>query len=111
MRGLVLVCSLAACSSSSTEDLKFPKSFLFGSATAGFQVEMGCPTLAAAACEDPNSDWYTWITAPELVADSTLHITGEAPAHGPGFYELFQEDLDRAKNELHHNGFRLSIEW
>lgn len=30
-----------------TEDLTFPKGFLFGSAIAGFQVEMGCPTVRA----------------------------------------------------------------
>jgi hypothetical protein len=30
----------------------FPRDFLFGTAIAGFQVEMGCPTLPAAACED-----------------------------------------------------------
>src|SRR5262249_52331549 len=107
MRWLLL---LAACTSS-PENLKFPKGFLFGSATAGFQVEMGCPTVAASECEDPNSDWYTWITEPSLIMDSTLHITGEPPGDGPGFYELYPQDLDRAVNELRHNGFRLSIEW
>src|SRR5437868_13101511 len=28
----------------------FPKDFVFGSAIAGFQVDMGCPTIAAAEC-------------------------------------------------------------
>jgi beta-glucosidase/6-phospho-beta-glucosidase/beta-galactosidase len=93
------------------EDLTFPKGFLFGTATAGFQVEMGCPTTPAARCEDANSDWYTWITNPKLVADPALSITGTPPAQGPGFYELYPQDLDRAKNELHNNAFRMSIEW
>ena len=109
MRWLGLACLISACSSS--PNLKFDKSFLFGSATAGFQVEMGCPTISPDECDDRNSDWYEWVTAPELVGDSTLHITGETPDHGPGFYELYAQDLDRAANELHHNGFRLSIEW
>src|SRR4051794_22679482 len=34
---------------------RFPPGFVFGSAVAGFQVDMGCPTLDRAACEDPNS--------------------------------------------------------
>jgi beta-glucosidase/6-phospho-beta-glucosidase/beta-galactosidase len=110
MRWSLLPLVLSACEPA-PERLKFPSTFLFGTATAGFQVEMGCPTVAAAECEDRNSDWYTWITSPELVMDSTLHITGESPADGPGFYELYAQDLDRAKNELRHNGFRLSIEW
>jgi beta-galactosidase len=110
MRWLVMAMCAAGCGPSA-ESLKFPSGFLFGSATAGFQVEMGCPTVAAAECEDRNSDWYDWVTQPALVMDSTLHITGEPPAHGPGFYELYAQDLDRAKGELGHNGFRLSIEW
>jgi beta-glucosidase/6-phospho-beta-glucosidase/beta-galactosidase len=104
-----LVAGLAAAGCA--EDLSFPKGFLFGTATAGFQVEMGCPTTAAARCEDPNSDWYTWITNPKLVGDSGLDIAGTPPSQGPGFYELYAQDLDRAKNELHNNAFRLSIEW
>jgi beta-glucosidase/6-phospho-beta-glucosidase/beta-galactosidase len=107
-RRLLLVCLVAAgCG----EDLTFPKGFLFGTATAGFQVEMGCPTIPAARCEDANSDWYTWITNPKLIGDSGLDIAGTPPGQGPGFYELYPQDLDRAKNELHNNAFRLSIEW
>ena len=32
-----------------TADGRFPDSFLFGSAIAGFQAEMGCPTLPRAS--------------------------------------------------------------
>jgi beta-galactosidase len=109
MRATLLCClALAGCGS---EDLTFPKGFLFGTAIAGFQVEMGCPTIAAATCEDRNSDWYTWITDPTLTADTGLYIAGTPPSQGPGFYELYPQDLDRAANELHNNAFRLSIEW
>jgi beta-glucosidase/6-phospho-beta-glucosidase/beta-galactosidase len=104
---LLCLALVAGCS----EDLTFPKGFLFGSAIAGFQVEMGCPTVPAAKCEDRNSDWYTWITKPELLADSGLYLEGDPPTAGPGFYELYQQDLDRAANELHGNALRLSIEW
>ena len=93
------------------EEHGFPRSFLMGTAIAGFQVDMGCPTLPAAKCDDPNSDWYTWVTDPALVHDSKLFITDQPPGAGPGFAELYAQDLDRAANELHSNALRLSIEW
>ena len=31
-------------------DTVFPKNFVWGAAIAGFQVDMGCPTLPAAQC-------------------------------------------------------------
>src|SRR5437870_797117 len=86
-------------------NLPFPPSFLFGTATAGFQVDMGCPTLPAAQCSDPNSDWYVWVTKPELVGNADLQLSGDAPTLEPGFYELYAQDFDRAKNELHNNTF------
>jgi beta-glucosidase/6-phospho-beta-glucosidase/beta-galactosidase len=100
---------IAACDA--PEDLRFPKTFRFGTATAGFQVEMGCPTVAAASCEDPGSDWYTFITKKELLSDPALYLTPDPPSSGPGFFELYPQDLDRAAGELHHNAFRLSLEW
>src|SRR5579883_14375 len=103
--------SLCGCGQSSTAP-SFPKGFLFGTATAGFQVEMGCPTIPADKCEDKNSDWYVWVTNPTIAADSTTFIEPNQPISGsPGFYELYAQDLDRAANELHNNAFRMSIEW
>jgi beta-glucosidase/6-phospho-beta-glucosidase/beta-galactosidase len=93
------------------EDLSFPSSFLFGTAIAGFQADMGCPTLPAEQCEDRASDWYAWITRPELLKDPATHLAGTPPSGGPGFFELYPQDLDRAANELHSNALRLSIEW
>jgi beta-glucosidase/6-phospho-beta-glucosidase/beta-galactosidase len=90
---------------------RFPDKFLFGTATAGFQIDMGCPKLDKATCEDPNSDWYVWVTHPELVGDRMLFIAGTPPSKGPGFFELYAQDLDRAANELHNGALRLSIEW
>ena len=105
----LLLLLVAGCSSS--EDLTFPKGFLFGSAVAGFQVEMGCPTVKPEECEDRHSDWYQFITAPSLKNDPNLFIAGDPPTAGPGFYELYPQDLDRAANELHSNALRISIEW
>jgi beta-glucosidase/6-phospho-beta-glucosidase/beta-galactosidase len=106
----IVVLLLGSCASG--EDMSFSKGFLFGTATAGFQVEMGCPTVPAGKCEDRNSDWYTWVTNPAIVGDPTAFIVANQPISGsPGFYELWAQDLDRAANELHNNAFRLSIEW
>lgn len=112
----VLTLALAfsgACSSSDAtppETFELPKGFLFGTAIAGFQVDMGCPSQVP-GCVDPNSDWYTWVTKPELVSDSSTHVRNDPVSRGPGFYELYPQDLDRAKNELANNALRLSIEW
>ncbi len=93
-------------------EANFPKSFLWGAATAGFQSDPGCPTLAPAACEDQASDWYQWVSDPELIAaKDTTFVTGEPLANGPGMRELYAEDLARAKNELGLNAVRVSIEW
>ena len=112
MKRLVLLIFFAsACGDDAPENLRFPPGFLYGTATAGFQVDMGCPTIPADRCTDPNSDWYVWVTKPELVSDSNLMLSGDSPTLEPGFYELFDQDFDRVKNELHGNTFRMSIEW
>ena len=78
---------------------------------AGFQVDMGCPTLPAEQCEDRNSDWYAWVSTPSLQEDETTHLSGQPVSIGPGHWELYAEDYARARNELHNNAHRLSIEW
>jgi beta-glucosidase/6-phospho-beta-glucosidase/beta-galactosidase len=107
---LAAVSSALSCGSSG-ESFQFPRGFLFGTGTAGFQVEMGCPTLAASVCEDPNSDWYVFVTSPAITGDPAARVKGDAPSLGPGHYELYAADFDRAKNELSNNAFRMSIEW
>ena len=93
----------------------FPKDFVFGSAIAGFQVDMGCPSLPAAQCEDRSSDWYQWITTPRILDNPLLFMSKEKASAGPGFYETYEKDLDRAAGlgdgELGGNALRLSIEW
>jgi beta-glucosidase/6-phospho-beta-glucosidase/beta-galactosidase len=93
----------------------FPKGFAFGTAIAGFQVDMGCPTLPAAQCEDRASDWYQWITTRRITNNPILFMSKDAPSKGPGFYETYEHDLDiaagQAQGELGGNALRLSIEW
>jgi beta-glucosidase len=66
------------------KNLKFPKGFLWGSATAAYQVEGGIE----------NNDWSKDFPA------------GKACDH----YNRYEEDFDLAK-ELNHNAYRFSIEW
>jgi beta-glucosidase/6-phospho-beta-glucosidase/beta-galactosidase len=82
-----------------------------GAAVAGFQVDMGCPSIDPAACEDRASDWYQWITTDRIRENPILFQSSDPPTSGPGFYELYAQDLDRAANELHSNALRLSIEY
>ena len=92
-----------------------PLPFAFGTAIAGFQVDMGCPTLPAAQCEDANSDWYQYITTDRLVKNWLLFESGNPPSAGPGFYELYKDDIARAggsgAGQLGSKVLRLSIEW
>ena len=106
MRGLGLLLGLAAgCGGGGAGG-----DFLWGSATAGFQVDMGCPTLPAIECHDAASDWYQWVTTPEIVRNANLHVTGETVNAGPGMWELFEEDVARMKADG-HNSYRFSLEW
>ncbi len=108
----LLVASLgAACEEDAPPEGRFPDDFLFGAAVAGFQVDMGCPTLDASACNDPNSDWYVWVTTPALIEDGGTFLSGDPVSAGPGMWELYEQDFDRAANELGLHAFRMSIEW
>lgn len=70
--------------------IQFPKDFLWGAATAAYQVEGG----------NVNSDWWPWEkrAGKENSGDACLH------------YDLYEQDFDLAKS-LNHNTHRLSIEW
>lgn len=93
----------------------FPPGFVFGTAIAGFQVDMGCPTIAAAQCEDRASDWFQWITTPRITDNPILFMSKDPPSKGPGFFETYEKDLDLAagsgESQLGGNALRLSIEW
>ncbi len=97
------------CSKEKKENLNFPEGFLWGTATAGFQSDMGCPTLEASECNDPNSDWYQWVTDPSIIAEGL--VSGEPVENGPGHWELFDTDFELSQKVLSNNAFRMSIEW
>ncbi len=85
--------------------LKFPKDFLWGTATSAHQIEG----------QNINSDWWLWEQKnkgkklqvnEEKYRDQTFQPSGKACNH----YELFEKDFSLLKN-LHNNAHRLSIEW
>ncbi len=93
-------------------DIVFPDGFLFGTATSSFQHDMGCPSLSPVECDDPNSDWFVFTTDERMVNDPTTFVSGESPTEtGPGHWELFDTDFDLARDILHNNAFRFTLEW
>ncbi|HKQ17206.1 MAG TPA: family 1 glycosylhydrolase, partial [Solirubrobacterales bacterium] len=83
----------------------FPKDFLWGTASAGFQSEAG----GTPARVDRRSDWYQFVNDPGLIADGA--VSGDPIASGPGFLNAWRGDLDRARRDLGNNAIRLGIEW
>lgn len=103
--------SLLLTTSTFSYSQSFPKNFLFGTAIAGFQVDMGCPSISPEKCEDRNSDWYQFVTDREF-RHPRLFIRGESVSRGPGFYETFDSDLKLVgKDGIGTNAIRISIEW
>ena len=75
------------------EKLAFPDGFLWGTATAAYQVEG----------DNEHSEWWRWEREnPNLVREPS----GVAVDH----YHRYEEDLNLAK-ELNTNFYRFSIEW
>jgi len=81
----------------------FPDGFLWGTAIAAIQVEMGRGEV------DSNSDWYVW--AHDETNIKLGLVSGDKPENGSGFWELYPNDLKLAKEGLGNNAIRLSIDW
>ena len=81
----------------------FPEGFLWGTATAAFQVEMGRGEPST------QSDWYAWVHDADNRARG--RVSGDLPEDGPGFWELYPVDFRLAKEELGNNAVRLSLDW
>ena len=80
----------------SLPDIKFPKGFLWGSSTAGHQIEGD--NIHSHRSEMENSAEYLapWFRSP----------SGKACNH----YELYPQDI-KMLEEMKHQAFRMSIEW
>lgn len=77
------------------ESRMFPDGFLWGTATSSYQVEGG----------NINADWWHWEHLDGKISDNTR--SGDCVDH----YNRYKEDFDIAKNHLHNNSHRLSVEW
>ena len=75
---------------------QFPKSFLWGAATAGYQVEG----------QNTNSDWWRWEQTPGHIQGG--YTSGRACDWWEG--RRWQEDFDRAAADG-HTTHRMSVEW
>ena len=82
---------------------EFSEGFLWGTSTASFQIEMGLGEPSTA------SDWWVWVHDQENIKRG--NASGSYPEQGPGFWELYKEDLGRARDQLGNNAIRLSVDW
>jgi beta-glucosidase len=74
--------------------MKFPKGFLFGSATAAHQIEGG----------NYDNDWYQWEKIPGNIIDgSTSEVANDS-------WNNWREDI-RLLKQTKQNAYRFSIEW
>lgn len=99
-----------ACHSDPELPRDFPEDFRFGTATAGFQVEAGCPTWSAAECPIPASDYGTFVTDPLFVDDPGLSLSGDPLTAGPGMWETFESDVGVMQADG-MTAFRMGFEW
>jgi len=77
------------------EPRKFPKGFLWGTATSSYQVEGG----------NYNSDWSHWENKGGKIEDGTT--CGEAVDN----WNRYKEDFKILDEQLHNNAYRMSVEW
>lgn len=72
---------------------QFPEHFLFGSATAGVQVEGG----------DRNNNWYVWAEQGHIKDGSDILRAGD-------HWNRYREDIALLA-QMHHKVYRMGIEW
>lgn len=83
----------------------FPKRFLWGVSSSGFQFEMGDSTGANV---DPNTDWYVWTH--DVANIKAGVVSGDFPEKGVNYLVLYKNDHKIAE-ALGLNAFRIGIEW
>ncbi len=81
-----------------------PKGFLWGTAIAGFQSEMG-----RGRDTDPTSDWWAWTHDRGNIEREI--VSGDLPENGPGFWSKYEADIKLARSGLGANLFRMGLEW
>ena len=82
-----------------TREIKFPKKFIWGSATASHQVEGNCD----------NNNWYKWEQSTNEKGEPCI-AGSQKSGHACDHWSRYKEDINLIK-ELGLNSYRLSIEW
>ena len=82
----------------------FPRSFLWGVATSGFQSEAG----GSPANADRRSDWWVWSRDRDNIRSGRQ--SGDRIERGPGHWRVWRRDLALA-DRLGSDVFRLGVEW
>lgn len=102
---LVTTVAVALCAPSASAQERFPRGFLWGTASAGFQSEAGGSPSHA----DRGSDWWAFTTARELIEGGV--VSGDRVTDGPGLWRRWKVDLALARTGLDSNAIRLGVEW
>jgi len=84
--------------------IRFPDGFIWGTAISAFQTEMG----SSGESVFTGTDWFTWANDMDIIREGL--VSGDRPQKGDGFWDLYEEDMKRAKS-LGNNAIRMSIEW
>ena len=93
----ILACKSDSASAPPPPDaVTFPATFMFGTATAGFQIEKA----------DSNTDWSDWVKlSPSKIKN------GDTPDNGgPDALNHFDDDI-ALMTQMGQNAYRFSIEW
>lgn len=85
--------------------MPFPKNFLWGVSSSGFQFEMGHPLKE---CVDRNTDWFIWVHDKNNIEKGI--VSGDLPENGPDYWHLYEKDHELAKG-IGLNSYRLGVEW
>ncbi len=97
---LVVASALSSCTDGSPDasgpsEVTFPPDFMWGAATAAFQVEKGLG----------NTDWGLWVKTPSKIKGG-----GDPDVGGPDALAHIDDDVAILKS-LGQNTYRFSIEW
>jgi beta-glucosidase/6-phospho-beta-glucosidase/beta-galactosidase len=65
--------------------------------------------MGPGAPNDRGSDWWAWVRDPDNIAKD--RVSGDLPEQGPAQWTHFKQDVALARDKLHANAYRFSIEW
>jgi beta-galactosidase len=72
--------------------MPFPKNFLWGVSSSGFQFEMGHPLKE---CVDRNTDWFVWVHDKNNIEKGI--VSGDLPENGPDYWHLYEKIMNLRK--------------